>query len=650
MNDRVSQLPDPAASPLPAGQPAQSLPAGMRLGTFEIKRVLARSPNAVVYLATDHALGMEVAIQEYLPAQRMRRDAGLRLIAAAAWHEEPIARGLRAFVDDARMLARCEHPALVRVHQLFHANGSAYRVMPVCAGQRLSELRREMPGPPDEASLGALLDGLLGAIEAIHLSGRVHGGVNAENILLLADDRPLLLGAGAAARELGVDLVASLMATLDSSNGATPTADAGTPPTGVALDLFMLADVMRWCITARPPASPDVTRTREPLANLIAHTFAAEARPEYSAALLGALDAAVSPFAQDRPLNVAQFRDWLARGVPEVPGGAPRSAPAVRSPMLTGAAPALAPKSPHTPVPTPEPEPPAGAERAETVAAAPGAVAAPSPLSSSPPLPPHPAYVAPPPAPTVEPPIAPWPEVVRAIDLPLAGHSGGGAAPLKPAPKHMTTPRQRRYQWLLGSALALLAAGVLAIATGVWNRAPEISFGPDAQRIATPAPRAGVEPAPRAGVEPAPRAGVEPAQRAGVEPAPRAGAEPTPRVAQVPPSEREAPEPAPAIPRPEAADTAVANNGVGADVAPTVDPSRALAIDPPAAGPVPRARAVRAAHTAPTASVATGLGPRAACAGRTEFALYRCLLQQCQAKRWTLHPQCVKLRLNDRVD
>ena len=487
MNDRASHLPDRAASPVLTGATDAALPTGMRLGAFEIQRVLSRSANAVVYLATDHALALPVAIQEYLPAHLMRRDAGLRLVAAQGWHEELIARGLRAFVDDARMLARCEHPALMRVHQLFHVNGSAYRVMPVCMGQRLSELRREMAGPPDEAALRALLDGLLGAIEAIHLSGQVHGGVRAENILLLADDRPLLLGAGAAGRELGIDLVASLMETLGSPAEAHRSPEMGSAPTGAALDLFMLADVMRWCITA--PASASADTPQEPLGSQIARAFAADTRPQYSAALIGALDAAVSPFAQHRPLSAAQFRDWLARGVPEVPGGSLRGAPpAARTQPATVRA--------AVPVPGPKPE---GRRPAAVVAALPVAPPAPPP----PPPPPRSVFDAAATAAPAESTIAPWPQVVRAIDPPPT-------APLPRQLQRLTNPRRRRYQWLLGSALAALAAGVLVIATGAWNRAPDIPLGPDAQRVGAAGPRAvaaAAGPAPPQSVHPPPVAG-----------------------------------------------------------------------------------------------------------------------------------------------
>ncbi|HZT56029.1 MAG TPA: serine/threonine protein kinase, partial [Burkholderiaceae bacterium] len=112
---------DPTGGP-PAAAPADAaLPRGLRLGGFEIQKVLARSASTIVYLATDHALAMPVALQEYLPARLGVRDAGLHLRPTEPRHEDVIARGRRAFIDEARMLAHCDHAALVRVTQLFEA-------------------------------------------------------------------------------------------------------------------------------------------------------------------------------------------------------------------------------------------------------------------------------------------------------------------------------------------------------------------------------------------------------------------------------------------------------------------------------------------------------------------------------------------------
>ncbi|MDE2629326.1 MAG: hypothetical protein KGL99_19450, partial [Burkholderiales bacterium] len=315
--------PDPAP---PAARSVPSLMPGSRLGGFEIQRVVARSLSSVVYLATDHALAIPVAIQEYLPTRYVRRDAAQRVLATEAPHEDVVERGLRAFIDEARLLARCDHPALVRVLQLFEANGTAYRVMPYYVGQRLLDLRRSMRAAPDEASLRELLEGLLGALEALHRTGHAHGGVTPANILLLADDRPLLLGPGAAGREVSGDLVTALMAGLQPPFAPLGAGAAAARATVGAGDLHALAQVMRFCITGA--AAPLADAQREPIAVAIARTFEPAARPHYGVALLSALDAALSPSPEDWPEHVAQWRDWLVRGAPR---GAADAAPAVAS-------------------------------------------------------------------------------------------------------------------------------------------------------------------------------------------------------------------------------------------------------------------------------------------------------------------------------
>ena len=65
---------DPVAVQPPADPGTSALPGGSRLGPFEVLRVITRSAGAVVYLATDHALDMPVALEEYLPVRFVRRD------------------------------------------------------------------------------------------------------------------------------------------------------------------------------------------------------------------------------------------------------------------------------------------------------------------------------------------------------------------------------------------------------------------------------------------------------------------------------------------------------------------------------------------------------------------------------------------------
>ncbi len=579
MNDR--QTPSFAAT---TGLADPSLPAGTRLGSFELQRPLARSASAVVYLATDHGLALTVAIQEYLPARLMQRDSGLRLRATDPWHEDVIARGLRAFIDEARLLAHCDHPALVRVSQLFEVNGSAYRVMPFYSGRRLLDLRRTMPEAPDEASLRALLDDLLGALEAIHRGGHAHGGVTPGNILLLGDDRPLLLGPGAAAREIGSDLVDSLMASLETPLAPAP---ADLTPTGSIADLYALADVTRFCITGVLPAAAGPGGGRETLAEVIARSFEPAARPRYSTELLSTLDAAMSPVAEDWPLSVAQFRTWLARGAPR---GLPRTAQR-RESLFAAAAEAPAPPA----------QQPAAALAPE------------APLRAAPDASTIRTHVEPPTEPMTTD-RAPW---------------------LAPPARVVARRKRRGHKLAMAGALAGLAVVVLAVVSGAWDQVPAIAFDhlPKLtidRPVETPAPVAPPEPIAKAAVTaPTP----DPAPAPDLAPAP-AGIAP-PVVAEAAPASVPAPVVQAAVP--------VAPATTAAAV-PDTSATRVEKSPPAAARPRSTAAAPPPRQATPAA------GPRAACTGKSEFALYRCMQQQCDSSRWYAHPQCIRLRATDRSE
>ena len=55
-----------------------------------------------------------------------------------------MAKGLKAFIDETRTLARCDHPSLVRIVRLWEGNATAYRVMPRYPSRQLLDVRQGM--------------------------------------------------------------------------------------------------------------------------------------------------------------------------------------------------------------------------------------------------------------------------------------------------------------------------------------------------------------------------------------------------------------------------------------------------------------------------------------------------------------------------
>jgi serine/threonine protein kinase len=67
----------------------------------------------------------------------------------SAKHRETFDVGLRSFVEEARLLARFDHPSLVKVYRFWEASGTAYMAMsyyeaPPCARRSASVPRRSL--------------------------------------------------------------------------------------------------------------------------------------------------------------------------------------------------------------------------------------------------------------------------------------------------------------------------------------------------------------------------------------------------------------------------------------------------------------------------------------------------------------------------
>ena len=105
------------------------LQRGDKIGCYRIEQVLGRGGFAVTYLATDENLDVEVAIKEYLPREITQRDDQLQVSARKPEFTEDYEIGLENFAREAKTLARFKHPHIVRVHQVLHANNTAYMVM-----------------------------------------------------------------------------------------------------------------------------------------------------------------------------------------------------------------------------------------------------------------------------------------------------------------------------------------------------------------------------------------------------------------------------------------------------------------------------------------------------------------------------------------
>ena len=319
------------------------LPVGTRFGELEIVRTLGVGGFGIVYLAQDHALQRQVAIKEYMPGQLAQRGGGSQVSVRAGSYQETFDIGRRSFVNEARLLARFDHRALLKVYQFWEANGTAYMAMPYLQGLTLRQTRQAMTGTPDEAWMLALLLPLLDGLTLLHAEGVLHRDIAPDNILLPAVGKdggadPILLDFGAARHAIG-DRTQTITAILKPSYAPIEQyAEATALRQGPWTDVYALGAVMHYMVTGRPPPPATARAVADDYAPL-----AGQHLPGLSPRFLAAIDAALGVRPQDRPQSAAALRAaLLGQSVPSTAVAARADATTVIDLGLRAAAPAAA--------------------------------------------------------------------------------------------------------------------------------------------------------------------------------------------------------------------------------------------------------------------------------------------------------------------
>jgi tRNA A-37 threonylcarbamoyl transferase component Bud32 len=146
---------------------------------YRIVRVLGEGGMSTVYLGTQLSLGREVAI-------KLMRPEALA---------DEVSR--RRFENEARTIARLEHPHIVGIHEVGRtADGLPWYSMPYLPRGHVGQ--RDLTGDPQRVR--EILRALLSALAFAHARGVVHRDVKAENVLFDEADRPLLADFGIALR------------------------------------------------------------------------------------------------------------------------------------------------------------------------------------------------------------------------------------------------------------------------------------------------------------------------------------------------------------------------------------------------------------------------------------------------------------------
>ena len=353
------------------------LPVGTVLGgQYAVEGVLGKPGGfGITYLARDTRLETHVAVKEFFPRSLARRGPdGCAIRPNTPDDADPLAHARQRFLDEARLLARFHHPAIVRVRSFFEQHGTAYLVMDYLDGLPLSVVLERRGGRlPVETAL-AVARPVLAALREIHAAGVLHRDVDPHNVYLTRRNEVVLLDFGAA-RQAVAEAEGGRSLSVVLKPGYAPYEQYATRGQGPWTDLYAVAALL-YRMIAGVPVQEATGRIVEdevvPLGDLVRQTYG-EAVPERVArAVMWGL--AVRP--ADRPATVDAFEDALF-GEADAPE--PAATVAYGAASAQGPAP-LPPAPPVTPPARPDYAvgPGTGPAAAPVLAAAPAAYPAPA--------------------------------------------------------------------------------------------------------------------------------------------------------------------------------------------------------------------------------------------------------------------------------
>lgn len=204
-----------------------------RIGRFEPLRVLGRGGQGVVYLARDPKLDRQVALKT------LRRS-----------HQDP-----ERLINEARNVARLDHPGIVPLYEIDVAGTTPYLVYQFAAGLPLGHYLGQTNALPAHRAL-RIVQKVLEAVGYAHTQGLLHRDLSPSNILVDDQDTPRILDFGVST------LIASVTSAATNGSAATTGQIVGTasylPPevlgngeVGPHSDIFSIGVILHELLTGQ---------------------------------------------------------------------------------------------------------------------------------------------------------------------------------------------------------------------------------------------------------------------------------------------------------------------------------------------------------------------------------------------------------------
>lgn len=303
-------------NPIPEEPYSDNLKSGttLRDGRITVEKFINNGGFGITYLAHDKDIG-RVVLKECYPnaiCHRSNTSVSVRSLNNATHFEKSVS----VFMQEAVKLARLKHPNIVRVHEAFEENFTAYMVLEFVDGRDLQQIIEQTPEDLTPEFITTTLTKLLAAIDQVHEFGMLHRDISPDNVLISKQGEPVLIDFGAAREDIAKQ--SRVLSTLNVvKDGYSPQEFyiSGSSQNSSS-DLYSLAASFYHCISGEmPPNSP--VRLAALVENKANPYIPLEGRfSEYPPNFLAAIDKALEVVPRDR---IQSAKEWLSALEPGAP-------------------------------------------------------------------------------------------------------------------------------------------------------------------------------------------------------------------------------------------------------------------------------------------------------------------------------------------
>ena len=234
-------------------------------GKYRIIKKLGQGGFGITYLAENTLLDGKVAIKEFFFKEYCERDDSTSYVTVpTSSNRETVLRFKQKFIKEARTIFSLNHPNIVRIHDVFEENDTAYYVMDYIEGESLGDMVKRRGAIPEAEALGYVQDAA-NALGYIHSKNINHLDIKPGNLMLRHDDgKVLVIDFGVAKQYDAVTFMGTTTTSVCISHGYSPAeqyVNNGVQTFSPQSDVYALAATLFKLLTGNTP--PNAIKIRD---------------------------------------------------------------------------------------------------------------------------------------------------------------------------------------------------------------------------------------------------------------------------------------------------------------------------------------------------------------------------------------------------